>query len=78
MFVSYPKHRVIQLCSFGEKHAMWVFTSALKFGLGNETTISNLSVQQSNYIPLGTVDDPIIIHSTLWMIVLRVAQKSMK
>ena len=33
-------------------------TSFLKFKLGNKTTISNLSVQQSNYHPLGAVDDP--------------------
>ena len=34
------------------------YTSFYKFELGNKTTISNLSVQQSNYHPLGTVDDP--------------------
>ena len=33
-------------------------TSLYKFELGNKTTISNLSVQQSNYHPLGAVDDP--------------------
>ena len=33
-------------------------TSFYKFELGNKTTISNLSGQQSNYHPLGTVDDP--------------------
>ena len=34
------------------------YTSFYKFKLGNKTTISNLSVQQSNYHPTGTVDDP--------------------
>ena len=32
--------------------------SFFKFELGNKTTISCLSVQQSNYHPLGAVDDP--------------------
>ena len=33
-------------------------TSCYKFELGNKTTISNLSVQQKNYHPVGAVDDP--------------------
>ena len=34
------------------------YTSFYKVELSNKTTISNLSVQQSNYHPLGAVDDP--------------------
>ena len=64
--------------------------SFYKFELGNKTTISNLSVQQSNYHPLGTVDDLMnccprpratvhrVIHSTSGVTVLTVAQKGMK
>ena len=33
-------------------------TSFFKFELGNKTTFSNHSVQQSNYHFLGAVDDP--------------------
>ena len=33
------------------------YTIFYKFELGNKTTISSLSVQQSNYHPLGVVDD---------------------
>ena len=63
------------------------YTSFYKFELGNKTTISNLSVQQSNYHPLGAVDDPMnsclrpratvhrVIYSTSGVIVLTVAQK---
>ena len=66
------------------------YTSFYKLELGNKTTISNLSVQHSNYHPLGTVDDPMncclrpratvhrVIHSTSGVIVLTVAQKGMK
>ena len=35
-----------------------VFVKLFMFELGNKTTISNISVQQSNYHLLGAVDDP--------------------
>ena len=73
-------------------HDSYLLTSFFKFELGNKTTISYLSVQQSNYHPLGAVDDPMNCcprpsasdNSTsghpqhLGVIVLTVAQNGMK
>ena len=67
-------------------------TSFFKFELGNKTTNSYLPVQQSNYHPLGAVDDPMNCcprpsasgnsssghPQYLGVIVLTVAQKGMK
>ena len=39
--------------------SVFCLTNFYRVELGNKTTISNLSVQQSNYHPLVAVDDPL-------------------